>query len=162
MTEGGDKIKEFIAQIWALLEPVIASEGFEVLEIEYRREAPGWVLRIYIDQEDGVAVDDCARISHVVGDVLDVAEVVNVPYHLEISSPGLDRPLRKVEHFRKHIGSIVKVRSAAPIEGRKKFKGRLTDAGAESITLDCDGQECIIPLSFLERAQLCYFESTGS
>ncbi len=159
MPENQDKSRQVIDQIWVLIEPVVKSEGFELIEIEYRRETQGWVLRLYIDRDEGVTVEDCARISHVVGDLMDVADPIENPYHLEVSSPGLDRPLRKYEHFHKYVGKVVKVRTTAPVEKRKKFKGILLGSTPEGITVDCEGQVFQIPLNLLDRAQLCYFDS---
>ncbi len=93
----GTRDEPLIDRIWSLLEPVARSEGMEILEVEYRRESIGWVLRLFIDREEGVSVDDCARVSRVAGDLLDVADMIPNPYHLEVSSPGLNRPLRKWE-----------------------------------------------------------------
>ena len=162
MTEDLNKASELVARLWQLVEPVVRSEGMDLIEVEYRRESPGWVLRLFIDQEDGITVDDCARISRVVGDLLDVADLISNPYHLEVSSPGLNRPLRRWEHFQGCIGSIVDVRLSTSIYNRRKFKGRLIDARPEGITLDCDGQPFDIPLTHLERARLRYFESLKS
>jgi len=159
MAEDLKKTGELVALIWQLIEPVIASEGMELIEVEYRCESQGWVLRLFIDQEDGITVDDCARISRVVGDILDVADPIASPYHLEVSSPGLNRPLRKSEHFLKFIGNIVDVRTGTSIHNRRKFKGKLIEVRAEEITVECQGQPFDIPLSLLERARLRYFES---
>jgi len=154
-----EKTTELINQLWHLLEPVVRAEGMEIVELEYRRESPGWVLRLFIDHPDGITVDDCARISQVAGDLLDVADLIENPYHLEVSSPGLNRPLRKLEHFRTHQGSIVEVKTSAPLENRRKFKGILLEASPEEIEIDCQGQIFKIPLALLERARLCYFDS---
>ncbi len=159
MAEDLDRAKHLVAQLWQLLEPLIRAERMELIEVEYRCESQGWVLRLYIDQEDGITVDDCARVSRVVGDLLDVADPIVNPYHLEVSSPGLNRPLRKWEHFQKSIGNIVDVRTGTSIHNRRKFKGRLIDARPEGITVDCDGHPFDIPLNHLERARLRYFES---
>ncbi|MGV8073081.1 MAG: ribosome maturation factor RimP [Syntrophobacteraceae bacterium] len=156
-----EKTAQLIAQIQGLVEPVILSEGMDLVDIEYRREAHGWVLRFFIDREGGVTVDDCARISHVAGDLLDVTDLIPIPYHLEISSPGLDRPLRKFEHFQQYIGKIIDVRTVSPICNRRKFKGALVNVGPERIIVHCDDQPHEIPLSLIERARLCYFESFG-
>jgi ribosome maturation factor RimP len=150
-----------IEDIWSLLEPVVASEGLEILEIEYRRESIGWVLRIYIDNEKGVSVDDCAGISRIVGDVLDVADLIPSSYHLEVSSPGIDRPLRRWEHFRKYTGDIVEIRTTSPLQNRRNFKGLLTEASSEQIVIESEGKSHTIPLLFIERARLLYFESTN-
>ena len=154
-----NKTKQVVAQIWQLVEAVIRSEGMELLEVEYRCESHGWVLRLFIDQEDGITVDDCAQISRLVGDLMDVADPIVNQYHLEVSSPGLNRPLRKWEHFHRYLGSIVDVRTSTSIHNRRKFKGKLIDARPEEFTIACEGSVFEVPLSFLERARLRYFES---
>jgi ribosome maturation factor RimP len=159
MAEDGNKTEQLIAEIWQLVEPVVRVEGMELVEVEYRCESHGWVLRLFIDQEDGITVDDCARISHVVGDLLDVADPIANQYHLEVSSPGLNRPLRKWEHFQRYLGSIVDVRASTSINNRRKFKGKLIESSPDGVTIDCDGQVFDIPFEFLERARLRYFES---
>lgn len=156
-----DKSSQTVVRIWELLEPVIRAEGEELIEVEYRREPQGWVLRLFIDRGDGVTVEDCARISQVVGDLLDVADVIHNPYHLEVSSPGLNRPLRKWEHFQKVVGKAVTVKTLTPIDSQRNFKGILLEAGPEEIALDCSGQIKKIPLVLLEKARLRYFGSVG-
>ena len=151
--------EQLVSEIWNLIEPVIAVEGMEVLEIEYRRESMGRVLRIFIDSEQGVTVEDCARISRIAGDVLDAADLIPGRYHLEVSSPGLDRPLRKFEHFQKHIGDIVEIRTLVPLHDRRNFKGELQEVSPEQISVDCDSKSFSIPLSLVERARLLYFQS---
>jgi ribosome maturation factor RimP len=98
-------------------------------------------------------------VSRVVGDLLDVEDPISGPYHLEVSSPGLDRPLRRWEHFQDHLGMIVFVRTREALEGRKNFKGTLVDARPETIQMDCDGNVHEIALDNIERARLRYFES---
>ena len=162
MSETGDKTQETIARIWELVEPVIEAEGMELVEVEYRREPHGWVLRLYIDQEDGITVDDCANISRIVSDLLDVADPIPITYHLEVSSPGMNRPLRKLKHFQEHVGKIIEVRTLTPLTpllNRRNFKGLLAEAGSEGIRMDCDGQFFDIPLVLVERARFCYFET---
>jgi ribosome maturation factor RimP len=159
MGQDKDKNRQVVARLWELVDPVIRSEGFELLEIEYRCESHGWVLRLFIDQEDGITVDDCVRISQVVGDLLDVADPIVNPYHLEVSSPGLNRPLRKWEHFQKHMGNIVDVRVVASIDNRRRIKGKLVGASLEGIAIDCEGRVFDLPFNLLERARLLYFES---
>ncbi|MFZ2448850.1 MAG: ribosome maturation factor RimP [Syntrophobacteraceae bacterium] len=160
MAESVSAKTDRIEEIWNLLEPVVGAEGMEILEIEYRRESIGWVLRIFIDSERGVAVEDCAAISRVAGDVLDVADLIPTSYHLEVSSPGLNRPLRKWEQFKKQIGDIVEIRTISPVgQSRRNFKGTLKEASPESVTIECDGQDHTIPLPLVERARLLYFET---
>jgi ribosome maturation factor RimP len=159
MADDKNKTKQVVVQLWQLIEPVVHSEGMELLELEYRCESDGWVLRLFIDQEGGITVEDCARVSHVVGDLLDVADPIVNQYHLEVSSPGLNRPLRKWEHFQKYVGSIVDVRASTSIDNRRRFKGKLIAASPEGITVDCEGRVFELPLNLVERARLRYFES---
>jgi len=158
---GAEKTKQeqVVAQIWSLLEPLLQAQGIELVEVEYRRESLGWVLRLFIDQESGITVEDCAGVSQMVGDMLDVADPIQNPYNLEVSSPGLNRPIRKPEHFQRYIGKTVEVRTAAPIQGRRNFKGVLVDSDNERITINCEGQVFEIPMTNLERTRLCYFDS---
>jgi ribosome maturation factor RimP len=152
---------QLVEDVWNLLEPLVTAEGMEILEIEYRRESIGWVLRIFLDSERGIAVDDCAKISRTASDVLDVADIIQNPYHLEVSSPGLDRPLRKPEQFRKHLGEIVEVRTISPLQGRRNFKGVLLEVSPEEVAVECDGKSYQIPIPLIERARYLYFESMG-
>ncbi len=152
---------QIIAEVWRLVEPVIQADGMDLIEVEYRREPHGWVLRLYMDQASGMSVDDCARMSDVVGDLLDVSDVIPNPYHLEVSSPGLDRPLRRPEHFQAQVGKVIEARTIDPIDGRRKFRGILREVSGEMITVDCDGREYRIPIPQVERARLRYFESGG-
>jgi ribosome maturation factor RimP len=150
---------ELIGEIWNLLEPVIAVRGMEILEIEYRREPNGWVLRIFLDAERGISVEDCAEISRTAGDLLDMADLIRTSYNLEVSSPGIDRPLRKIEHFQKQIGNTIEVRTISPIQDRRNFKGELKEAAFDGIIIECEARSYSIPLPLIERARLLYFES---
>ncbi len=154
-----DAARAVVERIWDLTTPVITAEGMELVEVEYRRESQGWVLRLFVDRDGGVSVEDCAAVSRVVGDLLDVADPIHGPYHLEVSSPGLDRPLRRWEHFANQIGKVVAVRTRLPIGSRKNFKGILLAADPQGIRVDCDGTPYDIPLDAVERARLRYFES---
>lgn len=154
-----DRTAQTIAEVWELLEPVINAEGAELIEVEYRPETQGWVLRLFIDREDGITVADCARVSQVVSDLLDVADIIHNPYHLEVSSPGLNRPLRKWEHFQRNLGKSITARISMPINNQRNFKGILLAANPDEITLNCEGQIKRIPLIYLERARLRYFDS---
>ncbi len=150
---------ELIGRIWNLVEPVVAARDMEVLDIEYRRESLGWVLRIFLDSQRGIRVEDCAEISRVVGEMLDAADLIPIAYNLEVSSPGIDRPLRKLEHFQKHIGDIIEVRTISPVQNRRNFRGALKEVSPEGLTVQCDSQDYSIGMPLIERARLLYFES---
>lgn len=151
--------RELIKGLWNMIEPVVASEGMEIIELEFRREPQGQVLRIYIDHPDGVTVEDCATVSRVVGDFLDVVDPIHHTYHLEISSPGIDRPLRKPEHFLRYVGSIVRIRTVEPVEGRKNFKGILVGVLNNVITIECEGRRFEVSIANIEKGRLLYFET---
>lgn len=156
------KADHIIAHIWTLTEPVLRSEGLELVEVEFRRESHGWVLRLYIDHEEGVSVDDCAQASRTLSDLLDVADPIEYPYHLEVSSPGLNRPLRKGEHFARFVGSMVEVKTLSPVMERRNFKGILEKVDTHVIHVNCDSMTYEIPLENLDRARLKYFQSPSS
>ena len=137
-----------------LLEPAVNGAGAELWELEYNARAGGGLLRIYIDRPDGITVDDCARVSHAVSAVLDERDPIPGQYTLEVSSPGLDRVLRRREHFVRYSGEPVRVETNAPIEGRKRFSGRLSKVGERDFVLDVDGRSVTIPLSAVHKARL--------
>ena len=111
-------------QLEQLAEALVASEGMELVDLEYRRQGRRWMLRLFIDKDGGVTLDDCANISRELGDLLDVKDVIPQAYVLEVSSPGLNRRLRKKEDFSRFAGRKVRLRLVAPIDGRKKNCGR--------------------------------------
>lgn len=112
-------------QAWKLAQPLVENEGMEVVDVEYQRERRGAVLRFFIDREGGVSLDDLAPLSRRLGDVIDAHDIVPGPYTLELSSPGINRRLRRPEHFRRYIGKRIRVRTAVPLAGRRSFVGPL-------------------------------------
>ena len=147
-------------KVRALAEPVAGRAGCELVDVEYRREPGGWTLRLFIDREGGVTLEDCRRVSEEVGTVLDVEDPIPNPFSLEVSSPGLDRPLRREKDFLAAEGKLVRVTTREPIGGRRNFRGRLARVEpGESLTLrviDETGAEHRIPASSVDRAHLVY------
>ncbi len=146
--------REIMEQVASLAAPLLREERMELVETEYRREARGWVLRLYIDKEGGVTLDDCARISLEVGRILDVEDLISVPYTLEVSSPGLRRPLRKEEDFIKYRDRTIRVKTFAPLGNRKQFKGKLLGLVEQCIEIAMDDDVFRIPLSNVAKANL--------
>lgn len=138
----------------ALLEPTVNMLGCELVAIEYFPQGGGQTLRIYIDKEGGVTVDDCERVSHQVSGVLDVEEAIEGRYILEVSSPGLDRPLSAARDFERFSGHNVRLRTDAPINGQRNFKGLLRGLRRGEVVLEMDGQEVALPLDRVEKARL--------
>ena len=114
-----------------LFEPVIESMAYELVGVELTGSGNGTILRIYIDAENGITVDDCQAVSYQVSGILDVEDPLQGHYTLEVSSPGLDRPLVKPEHFEQFTGELVKIRSTEAVLGRKNFKGILESFDGE-------------------------------
>lgn len=118
--------------------------GLELVDVEYIRERD-WYLRIFIDKSGGVGIDDCQWLSQLIGDKLDEIELIRDPYYLEVSSPGLDRPLKKEKDFVRHAGQKVELHTFAPINGKKLIVGLLKGIADDNIVLDIDGTEVSIP-----------------
>jgi ribosome maturation factor RimP len=137
------------------LEPTITGLGFELVGIEYHPSRGRSVLRVYIDSENGVTVDDCARVSYQVSGVLDVEDPIPGNYQLEISSPGLDRPLFRARDYERFAGQLVLVRLLHAQNGRRKFKGRLEGLHDQDVVLELDdGVSVRLPLVDIEQAHL--------
>jgi ribosome maturation factor RimP len=138
-----------------MLEPGAKALGFEVVDVELEGSGRRAILRIYIDGPEGVGLDDCAAVSRQLSAILDVEDPIKGSYTLEVSSPGLDRPLVRPEDFRRFAGETVRLRTRAPLEGgRRNFKGRLAEATDEGIVVEVEGQEFRLPYEGIERARL--------
>ncbi len=153
-------VNTYREKVVSLVQPVLESQGIELVDVDCVKGQSRWTVRIYIDKEGGITLDDCAMVSGEVGDLLDVHEIPPGPYNLEVSSPGLDRPLVKDRDFMKYQGHTVKVRVAEKVEGRKHFTGKLVefvDNGVEkNLLVDVEGQLYSIPLSMVLEANLQY------
>ena len=142
-----------------LLEPPIEALGYELVDIEFVRAGSGAVLRIFIDRPnnesgDGVTVDDCARVSHAVGQVLETQDPIKGHFTLEVSSPGFDRILRTRAHFERFLGERVFAELKLPMDGRRRFVGALVSVLNDRIVLDVDGTAFALPLDRILKARL--------
>ena len=137
-----------------LLEPTIEQLGYELADLEWRQGGRNGLLRIYIDRDGGVDVDDCGAVSRQVSAILDVEDPLPGHYTLEVSSPGLDRTLTKPAHFRRFTGQDIRVKLRFPLDGRRNFRGALVSADDEKIKVDVDGQSFSLPLATIESARL--------
>ena len=146
--------EETLQRVRALITPILLYAEMELVDIEYRRESRGWVLRLYIDKEGGVTLDDCTQISQEVGRSLDVEDFIPNPYTLEVSSPGLRRPLRNEKDFLKYQNRWVKVKTLEPIENRRQFRGRLLGVTDHRIDIEVEGRVVHISLSNVAKANL--------
>jgi len=138
----------------ALLQPVVEDLGYGLWELEYAVGRGRAVLRLYIDAPAGITVDDCERVSRAVSERLDADDPLPGQYTLEVSSPGIERPLRTAAHFEPYQGETVFVEMAQPLEGRRRFKGPLVAAAAETIEVEVEGRRFALPIAGIRRAHL--------
>jgi len=137
-----------------IIEPALIGLGYELVLLEYSPGVRTGTLRLFIDSPSGIGMEDCEKVSREVGALLDVEDPIQKAYHLEVSSPGLDRPLVKPEHFLKFVGEKVRVQTLAPIGRRKKFPGVIVSANQHEVVVNVDGEQFHIPLADIERARL--------
>ena len=150
------KVQLIEQRVTDLVSGLLDEMGYELIHVEYLSLRERWVLRLYLDKEGGVTIEDCARVSRELGDLIDVKDVISHEYVLEVSSPGLDRPLRKKEHFLDVIGKKIKVRVATPVNERRNFTGCLKDFQDGNLILETEGGEASLPWKDIERANLVY------
>ncbi|PHS32420.1 MAG: ribosome maturation factor RimP [Methylophaga sp.] len=141
-------------QIEHLIEVPIETLGYELVGVEHIKNGSNTVLRIYIDSEQGIAIEDCERVSHQVSGILEVEEPIASTYSLEVSSPGFDRPLFKDRDFERFAGSEVKITMKLPVQGRRNFKGVLQGMSDNDILIEVDGEIYELPLTKLSKARL--------
>jgi ribosome maturation factor RimP len=151
-----------VEQVRVVASRVAESYGLEIFDVQFRREAPGMILRVQIDRpgpaasaEDSVSVEDCARVSRDMSAILDVEDVVPIAYTLEVSSPGLDRPLRRLDEYRRFAGRLAKIVMRERVDGQGFFKGRLGGVEGTDVVIEGDdGRTHRVPLNLITRANL--------
>lgn len=141
-------------RIWGLIAKIAVEEGVEIVDIELTAENGQRILRVYIDQPGGVGFAECTRFSHAIEDLLEVEGGLSGRYNLEVSSPGINRPLRTREHFEKVVGQTVFVVTREKLEGRGKYKGILKALEGDRLTIFIDGRDFVVPLSAVFKAHL--------
>lgn len=148
------KMDVTVARVWELAAPLAEDEGMEILDIQFRREGSrgGKVLRLFLDKEGGPNVDDLSRVSRQLSELLDVHDAVDGAFTLEVSSPGINRPLKKLEHFERFVGKRIRVQTREMIDGRRSFLGILRVVSEGQITVQQEGKEYQIPLSVIEKS----------
>jgi ribosome maturation factor RimP len=143
-----------VTRVWELAAPLARAENMEIVDIEFRHEGTrgGRVLRLYIDKEGGPNVDDLSRVSRQLSELLDAQNTIDGAYTLEVSSPGINRPLRKPEHFSRFVGKRIRIRTRDPIDGRRSFLGILDEVAGNSVCLAQEGKQYRIPFSMIEKS----------
>jgi len=144
-----------VRDLTPLFEPVVESMGYELVGVEFQDAGGHGTLRVYIDRENGVSLEDCAAISHQISGILDVEEPIKQAYDLEISSPGIDRPLFRLADFERFVGKTAKIKLTVALEGRKNFKGRLQGVTDDRmIVIEVDGEAFSLSYADIARANL--------
>ena len=164
LSGGPDMREDVVDRVRALAGRVAASYGLEIFDVEFRREGQGLVLRVRIDRpgpaataEDSVSIENCAQVSRELSAVLDVEDAISARYSLEVSSPGLNRPLKKESDFARFIGKKAKIRTSRPVgESRRNFSGTLVAVEAGKVKIDVGDQVCEVPVADVEKANLVY------
>jgi ribosome maturation factor RimP len=139
-----------------IIEPIVDEMKFELVDVEYLSEHGRWVLRIYLDKEGGITLDECARVSREVGDLIDVKDIVEHKYVLEVSSPGLNRPLKREKDFQRAVGKKIKIKMVIPVEGCRHFTGYLRKFQEGTLYLEVENN--VVPLSLrdVKRSKVVY------
>lgn len=137
-----------------LIKSVVNGMGYEFVGVEFQPYGGQTVLRVFIDREDGILVEDCTRVSHQLSGVLDVEDPIPGNYHLEVSTPGLDRPLFELEHYQRFRHHNIKLELRKPLQGRRKFKGEVLEVDEDYILLRESGNDIEIPFTAISKARL--------
>jgi len=146
--------EDVIQRVWRELESHLEEQGYELVEVEFGQHGHRWILRVFVDREGGISLDDCAAVSQLLNPLLDASDFIDGSYMLEVSSPGLARPVRKPVDFARFAGERIKVRTHLPVDGRKKFSGILKGIDVDTIAVDCDGSLYGICIDNIQRANL--------
>jgi len=149
--------KRIVNEVSHLAETLLHELALEMVDVEFQPESGRWILRVYMDREGGITVDDCTNVSRELGDLIEAENIIDHPYVLEISSPGLNRPLRKERDFIRSIGKMVKLKMLRPVNRRTNFAGRVTDVKEGMISLLVDDNDLVeLPLKEIDKARLRY------
>lgn len=150
----GGRDNPLVVQVWRLAEPLCLSEGLELVHVEFQREPGGRTLRLYLDKPGGVTLKDCETVSRQLSDILDIGLETDAPYRLEVSSPGLQRPLGKIDDFERFKGRRAKIRTARAMGGQKNFSGTIEGLHGGKIQLTLHDRSIAIAFADIVKAQL--------
>ena len=143
-----------LEQLQAMLAPVVESLGYECWGVEFISQGRHSLLRVYIDHANGILVDDCEAVSRQVSAVLDIEDPISSEYTLEVSSPGMDRPLFTLDQFAKHVGEQVKIKLRSPFDGRRNFQGLLRGVEDQDVVVLVDDHEFLLPIDLIDKANI--------
>ncbi|BBI43924.1 ribosome maturation factor RimP [Pseudomonas syringae pv. actinidiae] len=150
----GVQVSSKLEQLQGLLAPVVVALGYQCWGIDFSSQGKHSVLRIYIDKEGGVLVDDCAIVSRQISGVLDVEDPISTEYTLEVSSPGMERPLFTIEQFASYAGEQVRIKLRSPFEGRRNFQGLLRGVEEQDVVVQVEDHEFLLPIDLIDKADI--------
>ncbi|AQX60975.1 ribosome maturation factor RimP [Pseudomonas syringae pv. actinidiae] len=150
----GVQVSSKLEQLQGLLAPVVVALGYQCWGIDFSSQGKHSVLRIYIDKEGGVLVDDCAIVSRQISGVLDVEDPISTEYTLEVSSPGMERPLFTIEQFASYAGEQVRIKLRSPFEGRRTFQGLLRGVEEQDVVVQVEDHEFLLPIDLIDKANI--------
>ena len=146
--------EQILVTLQELVEPLLTDMGLELVEIQYRREGHGWVLRFFLDKEGGISIDDCAAASREIATCLEVEDSIDHAYHLEVSSPGLERPLRKKEDYLRFVGRRARIKLRQPLENQRVLIGTLRGLEDDKVVLALEEDTVCLELTNISKARL--------
>ncbi len=144
-------------RVYALIEETVKEQGVELWDVRFVKEGASWYLRVFIDKQDGITIDDCTNVSHVIDPVIDEADPIDKSYYLEVCSCGLERELVRPWHFERVLGQKIKVKLYKAVDGVKEFTGNLVSC-EDTVVLDADGKTLEFGFKDISKANLCDFE----
>lgn len=144
-------------KVFFLIKDAVEEQGVELWDVRFVKEGASWYLRVFIDKQDGISIDDCTNVSHAIDPIIDEADPIDISYYLEVCSPGLERELTKPEHFIKLVGQKVKIKLYKAVDGVKEFTGTLKSA-TDDIVIEIDEKAYVFKLKEISKANLCDFE----
>ena len=152
-----NKMNSTEKSVWEFIEPLLNETPYEIYDVEYAKEGSEWYLRIYIDKDGGIDLDDCETVTDLINDPLDELDPISEPYFLEVSSPGVERNLKSLRHFESAVGEKVRVKTFAKIENSKEWVGTLVSFNEEGIVLDASGKTVELPFDKIAKANISVF-----
>ena len=144
-------------RVYSIIKETVEAQGVTLWDVRFLKEGASWYLRVFIDREGGVSIDDCTNVSHAIDPIIDEEDPIDLPYYLEVCSPGLERELTRPFHYERVLGEKIKIRLYKALDGKKEFIGILKKTG-ESLVLDVDGTELTFNIKEISKANLCDFE----
>ena len=144
-------------KVYDLIKETVEAEGVRLWDVRFLKEGVSWYLRVFIDKDEGVDINDCTNVSHAIDPIIDEADPIDVPYYLEVCSPGIERELSRPSHFEQMLGETVKLKLYKALDGRKEFIGVLKSAG-EKIVIEAEGNQFEFGFKEISKANLCDFE----